>query len=254
MEHFLPEIIENSREAAKWSAFYDERWHLEWLGIGHFHRVRAAQIEGAVREYVKKVSYVKILDIGCGTGWLCLFLSKYGHYVGVDFSPKSIAYARCVYGDRGTFLLANPEDPFLGLRQEVPFDVVVASEVIEHVKNHRAFVAQLDLFTKPGGIVILTTPNGYLYSIFTRKYATEMQPIENWLTPPQLEELLLESGLQVIQHTGILYRKPVYGLRAYLISKWMRRLFTAVGLEVCYQRILLRNSIYQFIVSSKPFP
>lgn len=241
-------IVANAREAARFAAFYEDRWRLEWLGIGKFHRVRAALIEHAVREYCQHNAIGKILDVGCGFGWLSLFLAKYGTYIGVDFAQRAIGYARCVYREFGSFIVADAEDPFLGLSKEIPFDIVIASEVIEHVKYQDAFLAQINRFTKLNGFVILTTPNGYLLDTAVRKYGNQLQPIENWITPPELHALLTTSGFQVVQHVGIVYRDPIYSWRSYLISGRLRRLFGSVGLGGLYESILLQNCIYQFIL------
>jgi 2-polyprenyl-3-methyl-5-hydroxy-6-metoxy-1,4-benzoquinol methylase len=94
-----------------------------------------------------------LLDVGCGGGKLWPYLrSRFDHYVGCDvvtydqFPPEG----EFVQGDFDAGRLALP-DSFA--------DVVAAVETIEHLENPRAFVRELVRVVKPGGWVVITTPN-----------------------------------------------------------------------------------------------
>jgi 2-polyprenyl-3-methyl-5-hydroxy-6-metoxy-1,4-benzoquinol methylase len=249
MKDQILQIIENSTEAAKHAQFYDQFWKIEQIGINGFERLRGDFVVNSIKNH-SSAHDLRILDLGCGTGWMSTFVAGLGSYVGTDYSNKAMEYARCVYKDFGNFYLADPNDPYLGITER-DFDVVIASEVIEHVKDHKAFLTQVGLFLKEGGLLILTTPNGLLYSIFSRKYSGKLQPIENWLTPVDLKKLLLQNGYNALSHEGILYRSPIYGLKAYLISPRIKQILSSIGLNDLYNRILLRVTIYQLLVCQK---
>ncbi len=94
-----------------------------------------------------------LVDVGCGQGKLWSFVSdRFDRYVGID--------AVCYPG-------LPPQTEFIALdlnTTKVPLpqdfaDVVCAVEIIEHLENPRAFVRELVGLTKPGGLVIVTTPN-----------------------------------------------------------------------------------------------
>ncbi len=242
-------IRENSADAAKHASYYDQFWQIEKVGIGGFQTVRAELIKKAIQNYTSK-SEPRILDFGCGYGWLSVFLADLGQYTGVDFSAKAIDFARCAYHRFGEFHLAESDDLCLGLGDK-PFDVIVASEVIEHVADHSAFVEQLQLMLSEEGILIITTPNGSLFELFVRKYGREnLQPVENWLIPDQLRSLLSLSFVTLC-HEGILYRKPMYSLRARLISTRLMKLARRLRVGAAYDRLLLNIAIYQFAVFMK---
>lgn len=98
--------------------------------------------------------------MGCGTGvyltapLACAFPEI--HFVGVDSDARSIEHARAK--------LRFPNLRFADaseLSDEAPFDLVIASEVLEHVDDPSSFLDRLIGRTCPGGRIILTVPNGY---------------------------------------------------------------------------------------------
>jgi SAM-dependent methyltransferase len=94
-----------------------------------------------------------LIDVGCGAGNLWSFLgSRFDRYVGVDVVrydglPEEVEFHR-IDLDTGQAPLPDAAG-----------DVVVAVETIEHLENPRAFVRELTRLTRPGGLVVVTTPN-----------------------------------------------------------------------------------------------
>jgi SAM-dependent methyltransferase len=102
-------------------------------------------------------SCVSVLDIGCGNGsQLAVPLSRLGYRVtGVDPHGPSIERARAMCA-KAEFLCGHVSD--------VPpqkFDVVIISEVLEHLHHPEALLSEALQLLAPGGLLIVTIPNGY---------------------------------------------------------------------------------------------
>jgi 2-polyprenyl-3-methyl-5-hydroxy-6-metoxy-1,4-benzoquinol methylase len=101
----------------------------------------------------RAVSGGVLIDVGCGGGSLWNYVGgAFDRYIGVDavrydsFPPEATLYP----ADLNACMPMVPDN--LG-------DVVVAVETIEHLENPRALMRELARVVKPGGWVIVTTPN-----------------------------------------------------------------------------------------------
>jgi 2-polyprenyl-6-hydroxyphenyl methylase / 3-demethylubiquinone-9 3-methyltransferase len=175
----------------------------------HFGGDRAARYPLTGRE---------VLDVGCGAGLLCEPLARMGAAVtGVDAAPENIAVAAAHAKAGGLdidYRAGELERQKLGL-----FDVVTSMEVIEHVADPAAFLAQLTARLKPNGLLLLSTPNRTAASRLLLVEAAERlgqvpRGTHNWhqfLTPDELTTLLDGAGMRVTAMTGIAF-SPSKGL------------------------------------------
>jgi 2-polyprenyl-3-methyl-5-hydroxy-6-metoxy-1,4-benzoquinol methylase len=99
---------------------------------------------------------LRILDVGCGTGVNALFLRDAGHDVtGIDLSPIAIEKYRAKGFEGFVCDIEAGPAPF----PDGAFDLVYVSEIIEHCAHTSAFLQELYRLTKPGGKMLLSTPN-----------------------------------------------------------------------------------------------
>lgn len=110
-------------------------------------------------------SDARILDIGCGTGQMSLYLARARRLViGADLTRKSLelgaAAARRFQLTRVLFVETDLHCP--GLR-EASFDVVYSSGVLHHTANPRKSFARIVQLARPGGMIVLG-----LYNVFAR--------------------------------------------------------------------------------------
>ena len=102
-------------------------------------------------------SSIKIVDIGCGNGsQLSIPLAHAGFNVtGIDPDESSIAHAVSFKAPSARFLCASIQDV------TETFDVVILSEVLEHVMDPAELLKAGVQRLAADGVVIVTTPNGY---------------------------------------------------------------------------------------------
>ncbi len=99
----------------------------------------------------------RVLDVGCGTGYGAALLAETAaEVVALDYSADAIAYAEAHYARPNLhFRVARAED----VAEAGAFDLALSYQVIEHVPDVDAFTAMLKAAVRPGGHVLITTPN-----------------------------------------------------------------------------------------------
>lgn len=102
----------------------------------------------------------KVLDIGCGAGTLGLYYASKGNDVlGIDISQKAVASA----SESATYLsLKKAKFKQMNFPNEVPrgeFDVIIFSEVIEHLEKDELALKKIFTLLKPNGVAIISTPS-----------------------------------------------------------------------------------------------
>jgi SAM-dependent methyltransferase len=155
--HYLyPRLVESAMQQA-----YRESSYYEGGACGYADTSYTAQ-EFALRATFKRLLYNlakrgltggDLLEIGCGYGYLLdEARSFFERRVGTDFSPEGAEIAR-----------ATGAEVFVGGIEQVPFeakfDCVIGTQLIEHVYEPLSFVKSLAGHTKPGGHIILATPD-----------------------------------------------------------------------------------------------
>lgn len=158
------------------------------------------------------------LDVGCGAGLLAEPLARLGARVtGVDAAPENIAVARAHAAGAGLEIdYHQGELAALGLGT---FDLVTCLEVIEHVADKPAFIAQLAAHLAHDGLLVLSTPNRTTRSRLLLVGAAEAvgtipRGTHDWrefVTPQELRDLLAAAGLVASEPKGVAW-SPSKGL------------------------------------------
>lgn len=217
----------NDAEAAHFGALAEDWWNPKGSSamLHKLNPVRLGFIRAAIDAHFgrdeatrRPLAAKSALDVGCGAGLLCEPLARLGGEVtGVDASPENIDAAKAHAAQSGLAIdYRAGELAELGLGQ---FDVVTSMEVIEHVADPAAFITGLAAHLKPGGLLILSTPNRTAASRLLLVEAAERlgqvpRGTHNWhqfLTPEELAALLGDVGLEVVEMQGIFF-SPLKGL------------------------------------------
>jgi ubiquinone/menaquinone biosynthesis C-methylase UbiE len=227
-----------------WTAFwrhYNERvptieQEYEIWGPYHAHRhdMRYDLVAAAAREHLPAGG--RLFDLGCGSANVADRLTDLSFdYVGMDFGGPHINYAKRKYADRRGSLWAM----FVrGDAERLPFDdatmdVVVMSEVIEHLLRPENAVWEISRVLKPGGVFVMTTNNAsevplrsplsHLLAWIEKGLGATFPSLISyrpWVWPEKVDAALLQPGSD-----------DVYLPHTHHIQAETRRMFAAAGLD-----------------------
>ena len=125
-----------------------------WLWLG-----RKKAMETLIKNHIAPCKGLKIADIGSGCGGNFEVLSQYGEVVGFEPSAKAIQIAQSKFPHIKMYRWKFPE------KVNETFDLILASEVLEHIPNDYEAVEWLFDHLKPNGHVLITVPaHQYLWT------------------------------------------------------------------------------------------
>jgi 2-polyprenyl-3-methyl-5-hydroxy-6-metoxy-1,4-benzoquinol methylase len=170
-------------------ALYDEFWDacpdFSKYNPGALHRRRV------IGELIRSVKFDSLLDVGCGDAQLLMWVRSYAPKTaelwGADLSPETV--------DTNTkkhpfahFEVLNLEEK----RIDRTFDLVICTEVVEHLEKRDEAVKHLAEMVAPGGHLIVTCPTGKVHAT-ERHFGHVAHP-----HPDQLSSMIAAAGLEVV--------------------------------------------------------
>jgi 2-polyprenyl-6-hydroxyphenyl methylase/3-demethylubiquinone-9 3-methyltransferase len=182
-----------------------------------------------------------VLDIGCGAGLLTNALAKAGHTVsGIDLSESSLEIAKKYDQTKKVrYLTANAYSlPFANEE----FDVVCATDVLEHVEDPRLLIAEAGRVLKSNGLFFFHTFNRNLLSYIlvikgvewcVRNTPKNMHVYPLFIKPKELNELCFFYQLNVIKLIGL---RPKFLNCAFFKMLFTRRV--SRDFRFCFSRSL----------------
>jgi|GEM_PF-2917355 len=243
----------NAQAAAATASYYDELWRKE--PGAQLHATEVARVS-FVRDCISRhpaTGRLRLLDYGCGRAWMAPFLAPYGELTGADYSPSAIEEANRKYGAIGRFCLLKGDAAELVQPDCHCFDIVVCSEVLEHVPDQPALLATLASYLTRSGWLVLTTPNGNVWSCFSRdpRFRDQMQPVEKWMTTRELRRSLSLAGLRILKHIGLPYLDFRVGLLRVLQSARVERSFQRLRMPSAHGILIRRSALYQAVLAAR---
>jgi 2-polyprenyl-3-methyl-5-hydroxy-6-metoxy-1,4-benzoquinol methylase len=196
--------------------------------------------------FLQSVPQGRLLDVGCGSGeWLLSMQTLDWQVEGLDFDENAVAvgHQRGLAVRHGSLEQQNlPKDSF---------DAVTLSHVIEHVDDPVRTLSECARILKPGGKLIVATPNNTsLGHRFFKENWRGLEPPRHLhiFSPQSLRQTLAQAGFQnvdirpqiarsVISESFYLWRGAADG-SALTARSWPGWLFTRIfnGLELCLVR------------------
>jgi 2-polyprenyl-6-hydroxyphenyl methylase / 3-demethylubiquinone-9 3-methyltransferase len=194
---------------------------------------RFAYFRGVLtRQFGAEVAGLRILDIGCGGGFLTEEFAALGCQVtGVDPSPVSVDAARAHATERGLRIEYR-----VGAGEELPvpdasFGVACCCDVLEHVSDVDRVIGEAARVLTPGGLFLFDTINRTRKSRLFAVKAVQQWPltrltdvaVHDWdmfIAPTELTAVLRRHGLRLGEVTGLGPRaRPLTVLRSYASAR-----------------------------------
>lgn len=133
------------------------------------HRLRYTWLKKTLDRYCSKRPHLAI-DLGTGIGtYLPCLAEKYDWVIGLDINPAFLEEGKNTLS-RKEIVLINGDARFLPLRNDCA-DLVVCSEVLEHIKEARLCLQEIHRILKPGGRLLLSTPQPFSLLELTARIA-----------------------------------------------------------------------------------
>lgn len=201
----------------------DQRnWYEDWHSASKpelpVEALKQAMRLRAIAQVLDRISFARVLVIGCGQGDELRLLND-AHVTAFDLSMSAATHARSLVGQNDYLQSDGMHLPF----RSGSFDLVISSEVIEHVLEPSKMMGEVARVLVPGGHLLITTPNwqslfGFARwigeKILRRPVTSDDQPVDNWATPNRLAHLFNANGFSVVQRRGAWYFPPTgVGLR-----------------------------------------
>ncbi|MGI4804088.1 MAG: class I SAM-dependent methyltransferase [Janthinobacterium lividum] len=218
LKNMLLSHAENEQEYYEKLFIHSSHWNKPFPNLEEWQRwliIRGFLEEDIIKDiHNHNRSDFQLLDVGCGRGWLSNLCSTYGEVTGIERVKKVVKYAKTLF----PALEIRWQTPDELLEQHKQYDLIICSEVIEHVPDlqKNSFAKKLFLLLKPGGSIIITTPRQEILSEW-QQYTNPSQPVEDWLSEQQVQflfsnfEVVNKKQLSIPPRTNI-NPMPVYQL------------------------------------------
>jgi ubiquinone/menaquinone biosynthesis C-methylase UbiE len=188
---YAPELALGSEDYP--AEVYDRLCSLE---ENHFwFRARNRIILAKFRQYLGHLSRPRVLEIGCGTGYVLRGLATQGNYelTGADANIAGLRHARLRLPSV-EFVQVDARD----LPYDAAFDAVGAFDVIEHINEDERVLTSIRRALKPGGVLIVTVPqHKWLWS-----WADEQARHKRRYRRRELCDKVMAAGFEMVRATS----------------------------------------------------
>lgn len=198
--------------------YYNERWKGESKKAsqpGKRWKYQKSRIDNALINWIESIKPEQILEVGMGKGDLARKLVDYPYidsYTGIDISQEGVKIAQnMVKNPKFNFLVSDCTDlPFLE-----EFDMVIFSEVMEHVEEKQKAIDEIFRVLKPGGHLILTTPNPDSISYTLPRLWGKFKPNHHYGSKQIINQLInkktlinhvKKSGFNIMDYRGLVFQ------------------------------------------------
>jgi len=211
-------------------AYIKDQWKKMTLTNLVWGRLEKYKIEKLIRRFVKQPEKAHIFELGCGSGRFLHLLRKY--------LPKGCKISAVDINEAAVRLAAQIENinVYQGYFEKIyiepeSLDIIFAQQLIEHVPDPVAVLKKAYSSLKPGGVIILETPNvkGFDRRFFSKRYwgGYHFPRHFNLFSPDTLSRLCKQCGFS-----------ETYYYRLISASFWITTIRNVFSEQPCFKKIL----------------
>lgn len=197
-------------EANEYTKMEEYEKHYWW------HKGKLLLLKFLHKKYLEGRKDLKILEIGCGTGEVLKLLDNWGQVTGLDYSEQAIEICKnkgfedLIEGDISTLDLT-------GLYGK--YDMVLASDVLEHIREDVNAMKVVWELLKPGGLFFVTVP---AYKFLWSTHDEALHHLRRYHSL-EIKTKIRDSGFKVLKHTHFVAFMffPIASVR--LLNNFVRR-------------------------------
>ena len=210
------------KEIERFTALAQEWWNPEgkFRAMHKFNPVRRDYIVEQIARHFGRdgteangFEGLTILDVGCGAGLLCEPLAQRGaKVVGIDATARNVEIARWHASEQGLGIDYRHCLAEHLVEAGERFDVVLNTEVVEHVADQEQLMKECSDLVRPGGIMVIATLNrtlrSFLLAILGAEYILRWLPkgTHDWrcfVRPREISKMIAKHGLETHETTGV---------------------------------------------------
>jgi len=207
-----------------------------------------------VHEYLGNVTGLRVLEVACGRGGFVRALEKAGARVtGCDFSIGALRAARgklAAWNTGRASCLVQGDIQCLPFAENT-FELVIDCETIEHVPDEQSALREMYRVTRPGGKLLLTTPNYVnmmgVYEVYCKLRHPghkDDQPFDRRQSFVHILRRMHSAGWSILCTDGTVHQFPVFPGR----NPWRWK-----GLEASarIRKLLSPLALHYFVMAEK---
>lgn len=214
-------------------------WDKNYINVYGLHQMNEFRVDYILNKLplIKNNNSLLIADIGCGGGILTESIAKLNsntQILAIDISANSIKQAIKHANDNNikniNYSIGSAYDTKF---ESYTFDIIIMSDVLEHLHDLPLLIKEINRLLKPGGIFIFDTFNrtflSWFFSIFIAQDILCLLPrhIHEWdlfIKPTEIDKLLNMNGLKLIEINGFSTDISIMDVIKYIVLKSIPKL------------------------------
>jgi ubiquinone/menaquinone biosynthesis C-methylase UbiE len=189
----------NTKKWDKWAAVADgEGWMYRYL----------RKIQKALVSMLPLKENMRLLDIGCGTGWAvghaAKLVNEMGEFYGIDLSPKMIEQAKENFKDKNNFHFIEANSEAIPLESDL-FDVIICTNSFHHYLHPEKAMKEMHRLLMRSGKIYVVDPTAdtwFIKAIDKIIKLVEPEHVKMYSTK-EFKTLMLDTGLKYLESRSI---------------------------------------------------